>query len=91
MGVVSLEEYSLTSYDPDVEYVEGGLVERDIGEWSHSLSQSNLILALSARYPAFMCFWRCVHKQRALYIVYQISQCCRLSLTPGFFTIPLSW
>jgi len=49
--MVSVEEYLRTSYNPDVEFVDGVLVERSIGEWLHSLVQSNLILALSRKYP----------------------------------------
>jgi hypothetical protein len=30
--VVALEEYLRTSYDPDVEFVDGVLVERNVGE-----------------------------------------------------------
>src|ERR1051326_3029680 len=48
MGVgtqISVEEYLNTSYDPDVEYVDGVLVERSVGKWLHSLVQRNLILA----------------------------------------------
>jgi hypothetical protein len=88
LGVVSLEEHLSTSYDADVEYVEGGLVERDIGEWSHRLSPSNLILALSARYPAFIRFWHCVHTTSTRYRLPDPS--VLLSLTPDFFTIPFS-
>ncbi len=54
MGVgtlVSLTEYLSTSYDPDVEYVDGALVERHVGDWLHSLVQSNIIFALRTRYP----------------------------------------
>ena len=53
MALVPVEEYLNTSYDPDVEYVDGVLVERNVGEWHHSLIQSNLILALHRRYPHF--------------------------------------
>ena len=35
-SAVSLEEYLRTSYDPDVEFVDGLLVER-LGVWLHSL------------------------------------------------------
>jgi Uma2 family endonuclease len=49
--LVPVEEYLNTSYDPDVEYVDGVLVERNVGDWLHSLTQRNLILALSRRYP----------------------------------------
>jgi hypothetical protein len=31
-SVVALEEYLRTSYDPDVEFVDGVLVERNVGE-----------------------------------------------------------
>jgi len=49
--LISVEEYLNTSYDPDVEYVDGALVERNVGDWLHSLTQRNLILALSRKYP----------------------------------------
>jgi Uma2 family endonuclease len=44
---VPLEEYLSTSYDPDREYVEGRLVERNVGEYNHSFLQ--FIIALSLR------------------------------------------
>ncbi len=50
-SLVPLAEYLATSYDPDVEYVDGAIVERNVGEWLHSLIQSNLIYALSRKYP----------------------------------------
>jgi Uma2 family endonuclease len=49
--LISLEEYLSTSYDPDVEYVDGVLVERNVGDWLHSLVQRNMIIALSRKYP----------------------------------------
>ena len=49
--LISVEEYLNTSYDPDVEYVDGVLVERNVGDWLHSLVQSNLIFALRRKYP----------------------------------------
>jgi Uma2 family endonuclease len=54
MGVetlISVEEYLNTSYDPDVEYVDGVLVERSVGDWLHSLVQRNLIVAFRLKYP----------------------------------------
>ena len=44
--VISVEEYLNTSYDPDVEYVDGVLVERNVGDWLHSLTQRNIVIAL---------------------------------------------
>jgi len=49
--LVSLEEYLNTSYDPDVEYVDGVLVERNVGDWLPSLIQRNIVLAFGRRYP----------------------------------------
>src|SRR5204862_5594649 len=49
--LIPVEEYLNTSYDPDVEYVDGVLVERNVGDYLHSLVQGNLILAFSIKYP----------------------------------------
>ncbi|MBV8842108.1 MAG: Uma2 family endonuclease [Bryobacterales bacterium] len=49
--LVPVEEYLNTAYDPDMEYVDGVLVERNVGDWLHSLVQSNCIFALRAKYP----------------------------------------
>jgi len=44
---VPLEEYLRTCYEPDAEYLEGRVVERNVGEWSHSLLQSLIVEVLS--------------------------------------------
>ena len=49
--LISVEEYLNTSYDPDVEYVDGVLVERNVGDPQHSSVQSNLIFELRRKYP----------------------------------------
>jgi Uma2 family endonuclease len=49
--LISLEEYLNTSYHPDMEYVDGVLEERNVGDWLHSLVQRNLIVTLSRKYP----------------------------------------
>ena len=36
---IPVEEYLHTSYEPDMEYVNGQLVERNVGEYFHSLLQ----------------------------------------------------
>jgi Uma2 family endonuclease len=51
MAVVSVAEYLNTAYDPDVEYVDGVLIERNNGEWLHALAQSNILFALRRKYP----------------------------------------
>ncbi len=52
--LVSVEEYLNTSYRPDVDYVDGRLVERNFGNFQHSFLQSELIeyfnSTLRARY-----------------------------------------
>ena len=47
--LVSLEEYLNTAYSPDREYVDGAIVERNVGERPHSSVQSNLIFFLRQR------------------------------------------
>jgi Uma2 family endonuclease len=37
--LIPVEEYLSTSYRPDREYVDGALVERNVGEWDHSKIQ----------------------------------------------------
>jgi hypothetical protein len=49
--LLSVDQYLNTSYDPDVEYVEGVLMERNAGDYLHSLIQSNIIFALRRKYP----------------------------------------
>ncbi|SPF51974.1 conserved hypothetical protein [Candidatus Sulfopaludibacter sp. SbA4] len=39
-AIVPLEEYLRTTYEPDMEYVDGQLVERHVGEYFHSRMQS---------------------------------------------------
>jgi Uma2 family endonuclease len=46
---VPVEEYLRTSYEPDMEYVDGQLVERSVGEHRHSHLQGLLILVLGSR------------------------------------------
>ena len=37
---VPVEEYLRTSYEPDREYVDGALVERNVGEYDHSVLEN---------------------------------------------------
>lgn len=34
-SLISLEEYWNTSYEPDCDYVDGVLDERNLSEWNH--------------------------------------------------------
>lgn len=46
---VPVEEYLRTNYDPDMDYVDGELVERHVGERKHSRLQGLLVALLMAR------------------------------------------
>jgi Uma2 family endonuclease len=47
--LTSIEEYLRTSYSPDCEYVDGLIVERNLGELTHGRIQRQLILYLGNR------------------------------------------
>jgi Uma2 family endonuclease len=44
--LMSVDEYLHTSFSPDCEYVDGVIVERNLGEKSHSKVQRNLLILL---------------------------------------------
>jgi len=71
--LVSVEEYLSTSYDPDVEYVDGELVERNVGETDHSRLQL-MIGAYLAR-----------HEQKWGISTYPE---CRTQILPKRFRVP---
>ena len=39
-ALVSIEEYLASSYEPDLEFVDGVLEEKNIGEWDHGFLQA---------------------------------------------------
>ena len=47
--LVSVEEYLRTSYSPDREYVDGRILERNLGERTHGRIQRRLIVYLDLR------------------------------------------
>jgi Uma2 family endonuclease len=48
-SAVSLSEYLTTSYRPDCDYLDGELLERNVGEWDHSRLQAQLSAYLCNR------------------------------------------
>jgi Uma2 family endonuclease len=48
-ALVSVEEYLNTSYDPDCDYVDGRVVERNLGELDHSDLQSEIVVYFRVR------------------------------------------
>ncbi len=47
--LVSEQEYLHTSYRPDCDYIDGFLLERNLGQFDHSKLQKLVLLSLSAR------------------------------------------
>lgn len=54
--LVPVEEYLSTSYDPDCDYVEGELEDRNVAELGHSAAQGNLYHYLRSHFPALAIF-----------------------------------
>ena len=54
---IPLAEYLATNYEPDMEYVDGELVERNVGKWDHSRVQTLLVIMLSNAYEASLKVW----------------------------------
>ena len=71
--MVSLEEYLATAYEPDCDFVDGCIEERNLGEWEHAILQSNIIEYLRARY-----------KSQGIRVPTEL----RLRVTPGRVRIP---
>jgi Uma2 family endonuclease len=49
--LVTLDEYPDTAYSPDREYVDGVVVERNVGERPHSRTHSNFDFFFRQNYP----------------------------------------
>jgi len=47
--LVPVEDYLRTSYSPDCDYVDGVLLERNVGEYDHARLQTRLAIYLGAR------------------------------------------
>lgn len=53
---ISVEEYLRSSYSPDMEYVDGVLVEINVGDPGHSAVQRNICVAIANRCPEFRAY-----------------------------------
>jgi len=49
--LVSVEDYLRTSYRPDCDYLDGEVVERNLGEYEHARTQREVLFFLWSRYP----------------------------------------
>jgi Uma2 family endonuclease len=48
--LISVEEYLASNYEPDCDFVDGHIEERNLGEWNHSRIQGRLVAYLLAGY-----------------------------------------
>lgn len=48
--LIPVEEYLHTSYSPDCDYVDGEVLERNVGEFDHARLQSKILIYLASRY-----------------------------------------
>ena len=44
---ITLDEYMSTSYSPDCEYIDGVVMERNVGQGKHAYAQGKIYLRLS--------------------------------------------
>ncbi len=72
-ALVSVDEYLHTTYDPDCDYVDGLVLERNVGEKDHAKVQRDILLYL--------------HERRELWNIFVIQE-QRLQLAPTRFRIP---
>lgn len=49
--LIPLEQYLKTSYSPDRDYLDGEVLERNLGEIEHSSLQREILIFLATRYP----------------------------------------
>ena len=55
-ALVPVEEYLRTTYDPDCDYVDGEVLERNLGERDHSTVQREFIFFFRSRQQAWKAF-----------------------------------
>jgi Uma2 family endonuclease len=71
--LISVSEYLHTAYSPDCDYVDGLVMERNVGEWSHARLQGAI----------FAFFW---NRRKEWNI--QAAPECRVQVAPTRFRIP---
>jgi len=48
--LISVEDYMASAYEPDCDFVDGHIEERNVGEWDHSRLQGKICAYLIKRY-----------------------------------------
>ena len=84
----AIEEYMSTSYEPDCDYVDGELEDRNVGRKSHAKAQGNLLLALGIHYPSL--FVVVAQRIRVSATRYRVPDVCAMLAEPDeeVFTQP---
>jgi Uma2 family endonuclease len=59
---ISVEQYLNTPYRPDCDYVDGEVLERNLGEFEHGGTQSEIVAYLRLNYPRLR--WRVLTETR---------------------------
>jgi Uma2 family endonuclease len=72
-NLVSVDEYLHTLYRPDCDYVEGVLVERNVGEVTHAMAQQDLVAYL--------------RQKRALWKMWVLQE-VRVQVRPTRYRVP---
>jgi Uma2 family endonuclease len=72
-ALVSVEEYLSSSYEPDCDYVDGAIEERNWGDWDHSRLQGVLVTYLGNR-----------ERQWSVWVLPEL----RIRIGPARFRIP---
>lgn len=87
--MISIEEYLSTPYSPDVDYVDGTLEDRNVGEKPHSKAQRKLILLLEKASAGKICVWP-EQRVQVLSTRYRVVDVCATISEPDddIFTTP---
>ena len=78
---VAVEEYLSTSYDPDREYIDGVVVERNLGERGHSRLQLLIGLYLASHERDWGVVTLTEHRVQVSPIRFRVSDVCLLRAT----------
>jgi Uma2 family endonuclease len=78
--LVSLEEYLATSYRPDCDYVDGALVERNVGTKDHSKLQDEILAWFRARRDVYRIVQFPEQRVRVSRTRYRIPDVCVVQL-----------
>jgi len=79
-SLVSVQEYLSTCYEPDCEYDDGLIVERNVGEFDHSFLQSVLVTLFMNSEEAWGVFGLTAQRMRIARRKFRIPDVCILRL-----------